>query len=131
MSDNPEKKLEEVIRRDGRYPREAFAFLHDALARAVKEVYGDQAGDEGSRHVTGGQLCEALRDEALERWGLLAPTVLGRWNIRETMDFGNMVYLLTDHGLMKKKDTDSIDDFRNVYDFAVAFGPDKVFRGNN
>lgn len=131
MSDRPEKIFEEVIRNDGRYPREAFAFLHDGLARAVKDVYGEQAGDEGSRHVTGRQLCDALRDEALERWGLLAPTVLARWNIHETMDFGNMVYLLTDHGLMRKNDTDSIDDFREVYGFAEAFGPDKVFNGSN
>ena len=131
MSDRPEKKFEEVICRDGRYPREAFAFLHAGLARAVKDVYGEQAKGEGSHHVKGRQLCEALRDEALERWGLLAPAVLGRWNIRETMDFGRMVYLLTGSELMKKSDTDSIDDFRDVYDFALAFGPNVVFQGKN
>ena len=131
MSDKPEKIFEEVVRSDGRYPREAFAFLHDGLARAVKESYPEQSDEEGPHHVTGGQLCLALRDEALERWGLLAPTVLGRWGIRETMDFGNMVYLLTDNGLMNKSDTDTIDDFRDVYDFAKAFGPDEVFESNN
>ena len=131
MSEKPEKKFEEVIRLDGRYPREAFAFLHDGLARAVKDVYGGEAGEEGPHHVTGRQLCRALCDEALERWGLMAPTVLGRWGIRETIDFGNMVYLLTDHGLMGKSDADSIDDFRNVYDFAGVFGPDEVFHRNN
>ncbi len=131
MSEKPEKVFEDVVRSDGRYPREAFAFLHDGLARAVKEFHGDQVDEEDPHHVTGGQLCRALRDEALERWGLLAPTVLGRWGIRETMDFGNMVYLLTDNGLMNKSDTDSIDDFRNVYDFTLAFGSDEVFHGNN
>ncbi len=131
MSDRPEKKFEEVIHRDGRYPREAFAFLHDGLARAVKDVYSDEAKAEGPHHVTGRQLCRALRDEALERWGLMAPTVLGRWGIRKTIDFGNMVYLLTDHGLMAKSDADSIDDFRDVYDFTRAFGSDEVYRGNN
>ncbi len=131
MSERPEKKFEEVICRDGRYPREAFAFLHEGLARAVKDIYGGKTGDEGPHHVTGRQLCEALRDEALERWGLLAPAVLKRWGIRETMDFGKMVYLLTGNELMKKSDTDSIDDFRDVYDFALAFGPDVVFQGKN
>lgn len=45
MTDQPEKDLEEVIRKDGRYPLEAFAFLHEGLARAVKQIYGDEADE--------------------------------------------------------------------------------------
>ena len=121
MPDSPDKSMDEVIREDGRYPIDAFGFLHDGLTRAVQETHGDQAGPTGQRHVSGQQLCCALRDLAVERWGLLAKTVLARWNIRRTLDFGNMVYLLVNNDFMRKTEEDSIDDFVDVYDFTEAF----------
>jgi len=127
MSENREHKLVELVRRDGRYPLEAYAFLQEGLARAARTVYGKKVETEGAHHVTGQQLCQALREEALDRWGMLARTVLEKWNIRSTMDFGNMVYLLIDHDLMQKTEDDSIEDFRDVYDFDEAFGQADVF----
>ncbi len=109
--------MEQVIRDDGRYPVEAYMFLHEGLNRAVKDIV-----DEGARkHVTGQQLCHALRDEAVDRWGMLATTVLKKWNIIATIDFGNMVYLLIENDYMHKTETDSIEDFRDVYAFDKAF----------
>lgn len=128
MYDNPEQAIEEVIRRDGRYPREAFAFLTEGLNRAVKKVHGEGELPSGKRHVTGGQLCLSLRELAVDNWGLLAPLVLERWNLRGTIDFGQMVYLLIQHDLMAKTDEDSIEDFRDVYDFAEAFELDENFQ---
>lgn len=120
MPDEPERSMEEVIRTDGRYPPEAFAFLHDGLGKAVGEAYGQVTGEAPQRHVSGRQLCLALRDLALERWGRLARTVLARWNINATIDFGNMVYLLIDNKFMRKTPEDSVEDFRDVYDFSDA-----------
>jgi len=120
MPESRDKTMEEVIREDGRYPPEAFGFLHEGLGRAVRNTYGNEA-PEGQHHVSGRQLCEALRDLGVEKWGLLAPTVLARWNIHGTIDFGNMVYLLVENGFMRKTDEDSLEDFRDVYDFAAAF----------
>lgn len=115
--------MERLILSEGRYPLDAFAFLQDGLSAAVKRVHGgeDRAEEPGQRHVSGAQLCEALRDLAIERWGLLAPTVLHRWRIRCTLDFGRMVYFLIQHGYMLKTDEDSLEDFRDVYDFEAAF----------
>jgi len=127
MREAPEKSLEEVVREDGRYPLDAFAFLHDGLKRAVDTAYGGRSEKVDQPHVTGAQLCDALRDEAIARWGALAAHVLARWNIRQTMDFGNMVYLLVEHGHMKKTDQDSLEDFRDVYDFEEAFSPAAAF----
>jgi len=121
MTQRPEKTLERVVREDGRYPLEAFSFLLDGLRRAVKEVHGEKTDPDTPSHVTGAQLCHALRREALERWGPLARTVLKRWNIHSTMDFGQMVYLLVNNGLMHKTEEDSLEDFRDVYDFDSAF----------
>ena len=123
----PSKTMDEVIRDDGRYPPEAYEFLHEGLASAVKDVHGvamPQTADEAAQkqsHVTGSQLCLALRDLARLRWGMLARAVLARWNIHATIDFGNMVYLLITYNYMRKTDDDSLDDFRDVYDFDEAF----------
>ena len=123
----PERRsMEDVIRADGRYPLEAYAFLQEGLARAVREAYGEEPS-EAQRHVTGRQLCLGLRDVARERWGMLARSVLAKWNIRATIDFGHMVYLLIEHQLMRKTDEDSLEDFRDVYDFDEAFRPQDEF----
>lgn len=119
--------MQDVVLEDGRYPQEAYAFLHDGLTRAVEQSHGGSQAETEARdpaeqkHVTGGQLCLALRDLAIERWGMLARTVLARWNIHATVDFGNMVYLLIENGFMRKTPEDSLDDFRDVYDFDTAF----------
>jgi uncharacterized repeat protein (TIGR04138 family) len=122
--------MEQVIRADGRYPEEAYAFLHEGLSRAVQNAHG--AGEHGAdqQHVSGEQICLALRDLAIERWGPLARTVLGKWNIHGTMDFGQMVYLLIEHGFMRKTEEDSIADFRDVYDFQAAFAVEEEFELN-
>ena len=136
MTKKPEQSMEAAIYADGRYPQEAFAFLHDGLGHAVEFVHGAEAlreaaakGDPDPQqlHVTGQQLCHGLRDLAIDRWGPLARTVLSQWNIRGTIDFGNMVYLLIDNEFMRKTDEDSVEDFRDVYDFETAFATDDNF----
>ena len=115
------ESMERLIMADGRYPVDAYAFLHDGLAVAVKRVHGEKPGEPGQRHVSGADLCKALRDLAIERWGMLARTVLRRWNINATFDFGQMVYLLVNKGFMQKTEEDSVEDFRNVFEFEGAF----------
>lgn len=80
-----------------------------------------KAGEGENRHVTGQQLCQGLRELALARWGRMARTVLRRWNITSTMDFGHIVYAQIELGQLQKVEEDSIDDFKNVYDFETAF----------
>lgn len=123
MAKKREKSFEQVVREDGRYPLDAYAFLQQGLKRAVNKVHGESAQEAGPHHVSGQDLCNALREEAIERWGLLARTVLGRWNVRATIDFGNMVYLLVNNHLMEKTEQDSVEHFRDVYDFETAFAP--------
>ena len=66
-------------------------------------------------------MCWGLRDLAVERWGLLAKTVLRQWKVKRTEDFGRIVFALIDEGRLRKQADDTIDDFRNVYDFDEAF----------
>ena len=108
-----------VIADDGRYKMEAFRFLHEGLARAVQNAYGEKKVPAG--HVSGRQLCEGIRQLALERWGMMAPVVLRKWGINESIDFGNMVYLMIKHGFMRKTDEDSVEDFRDIFDLDKDF----------
>lgn len=117
------RSRQEIIEQLGLYPTEAFDFVERGLSYTVERLHGANAEGE-ARHVTGQELCHGLRDYALIQWGMLARTVLKRWNITTTMDFGRIVWALVEGGLMQKRDEDSIEDFRDVYDFATAFDAD-------
>ncbi len=73
------------------------------------------------RHVSGAEVTHACRDLALEQYGLLAREVLEHWGIRETADFGRIVYALVDVGLLVTQAGDRIEDFQEVYSFERAF----------
>lgn len=80
-----------------------------------------QRRDEPDRHLTGQQLCEAIRIFALEQYGLLAKVVLESWGLTSTSDFGNVVFNMIDIGLMKKSKSDRREDFDDVYAFDDVF----------
>jgi uncharacterized repeat protein (TIGR04138 family) len=119
----PEKSLEEleaVVKEIGLYPVEAYLFVQQGLSYTVQKLHANKPKG-ADRHVSGQQLSAGLRDFALRQWGMLAGTVLRRWNITRTDDFGRIVYALVENGFMSKTDEDSIDDFKNVFDFREAF----------
>ena len=125
----PEKPLQQIVEEVGLYPVEAFEFVQQGLSYTVQKLHGDVKGEKEekvSRHVTGRDLCEGLREFALMNWGLLARTVLGRWNVRMTIDFGRIVFALVDNGYMQKTPDDTLEDFRDVFDFKVAFENYKI-----
>jgi uncharacterized repeat protein (TIGR04138 family) len=79
-----------------------------------------------NRHVGGRELCWGLRDYALERWGMMARTVLESWKVRRTGDFGRIVFAFIEGNLMQKQENDDVKDFEDVYSFEEAF--DKCYR---
>ena len=115
------EQVESEIRSDGRYPFEAFEFLREGLEFTSSSVHGPYRKDQ-PRHVSGQALCYGLRQHALNKFGALAGVVLGKWNIRCTHDFGEMVFLMIRIGFFGKQETDRIEDFDDVYDFDEAFG---------
>jgi uncharacterized repeat protein (TIGR04138 family) len=86
----------------------------------------DQLGgpEKLNRHVSGQQLCWAIRDAALTRWGLMARGVLARWNIRRTEDIGAIIFALVENDWLRKLPTDRIEDFNSVFPFDQAFEQD-------
>jgi uncharacterized repeat protein (TIGR04138 family) len=119
-----------IRQKAGPYPQEAFQFVRDGLQHTVKMIHGEGVAsnaDKGpERHVSGQQLCLGLRDYAVGRYGLMARTVLARWGIRKTDDFGRIVFAMIDAGLMRKSDEDAFEDFQCVYEFDDAFTPAPV-----
>ena len=85
------------------------------LEKSATESQSDP--DEPERHVTGQQLCGAIRSLALEQYGYMAKCVLNSWGVHQTGDFGNIVFNLIKIGQMKKTDHDKLEDFENVFDF--------------
>ena len=80
-------------------------------------------------HVTGAEVTHACRDLALEQYGLMAKEVLEHWGIRETVDFGRIVYALVDAGLLITQPGDRIEDFQDIYSFQRAFEENYIWRG--
>ncbi len=122
----------ELLDQDKRYKLEAYQFVRDALSFA-QEVLGLgkslpqddtpplESESLAEPHLTGQQLCEAVRQYSIEQFGYMAQMVLNNWGIRATGDVGEIVYNLIGIGLMKKSDTDRREDFENVFDFEQAF----------
>lgn len=119
MTDTKER-LRQIARADGRYSPEAFYFLFEALEVAVK-LAGKDGLQGAARHVTGREVLAGLREQALAAFGPLAAYVWRAWGVRETLDWGQVVFLLVDHGLLKRQESDSVEEFRAVYEFDEAF----------
>ena len=77
-------------------------------------------------HVTGQELCQGIRRLGLDQFGLMTPVAFRCWGLKGTVDFGNMVYRMIESGLWHKSDSDSLDDFKDQFDFDQAFTPDAI-----
>lgn len=124
MSDELTLDWRSICGRSDRYPPAAFEFVRQGLGYAVGDVHGQAEGvdpHDESRHVSGQQLCNGLRNYAIKRYGRLARMVLESWNVRTTEDFGRIVFAMVDAGLLRKTEDDSIEDFQDVFEFNEAF----------
>lgn len=121
-----------LLQEDRRYKLDAYQFVRDGLAFAQevmqlgeKRATSGESAEGGSprveQHLTGQQLCEAIRVYAVQQYGLMAKMVLNSWGLHSTSDFGEVVYNLIRVGLMKKSKSDRREDFNDVYDFDDAF----------
>ena len=155
--------MDDLVKRVGRYPEQAFYFVREGLGFAAEQVHGpeteahrqlyeflstqrmdwndlvagyhagelpepvvqaiDAAGgcEKLDRHVSGRQLCWALRDFSLQCWGMLARTVLDAWGIKSTADFGRIVFAFIELDMMQRQPEDRLEDFEDVYSFDEAF----------
>jgi uncharacterized repeat protein (TIGR04138 family) len=125
--------LAKLLVDDRRYKLEAYQFVEAGLQYS-QEVLGlgrpgprprrkkkeQEEADHRVHHVSGQDLCLALKQLAHQQYGYMARLVLANWGIRATSDFGEIVYNLIKIGKMSTSDTDRREDFNNVYDFEQA-----------
>jgi uncharacterized repeat protein (TIGR04138 family) len=129
MSD-PSHPIVELLKEDPRYAFDAYVFVFESLNYAQNELgMGEAVAAEEShgtpdeppqQHVTGHQLCEAIRRFALEQYGYMAKDVLASWGVHTTGDFGEIVFNLIRIGQMPKTADDRREDFDDIYDFDTA-----------
>jgi uncharacterized repeat protein (TIGR04138 family) len=111
--------LDSIVISDPRYQRDAYVFVRDALdftTKHQKKIKGTTV-----RHVNGPELLEGVRQYALKEFGPMVMTVFDSWGIHSCEDVGNLVFNLIGAGIFGKTEEDSIEDFKNVYDFEEAF----------
>lgn len=108
------ERITKISDQDTRYRKEAYLFILVALEYTLSKL-------DVRRHLTGQELSRGIAEFARDQYGLMAKLVLDTWGIRATLDFGEIVYLLIEHGLLSKTDKDSKEDFEDVYCFDDEF----------
>lgn len=110
-----EEAVATIFGRDKRFDVHAYFFLKDALDFTLKHVADTNGGQ--ARHVTGQELLAGFRDLALQQFGPMGYTLMKEWGVRQCRDVGDMVFLLIEEGMFGRQDSDSLEDFSEVFDF--------------
>ena len=120
MDENFLQSIEDLAERDGRFKKDAYLFIYDALQYTVEKLGKPDLPTE-ERHISGRDLLYGISEFALDQLGPLSRSVFAHWGIYKTRDFGEIVFNLVNVKLMSKTERDNIEDFIDVYDFADEF----------
>ena len=115
-----QEKIEGLAESDGRYNTDAYVFVYDALQYTVEKL-GKTTLPKEKRHISGRDLVLGISEYSAEQFGPLTCSVFFHWGIKQTRDFGEIVFNLIEANLMSKTEDDQIDDFVDIYDFAEEF----------
>ena len=107
--------VEEIYHKDQRFKPDAYEFLMQSLNFTQEKL-------KRETHVSGKELLGGIREFAIEQYGPMVKTVFSHWGIKNTHDFGNIVFNMVEWKLLSKTEQDSIEDFKDAYDFDAAFG---------
>lgn len=116
-----QQRVRDLAREHKAFRSEAYFFVLEAVENAMVDL-------EASRHISGQELLEWIRDLGNDRFGVMAGDVFNAWGVRSTLDFGRIVFHLVQDGLLKKQSQDSLSDFIDQFDFNDAFAL-KFFEG--
>lgn len=106
--------MDRIRVRESRFDEKAFLFVLAAIEFCQQRL-------PERRHLTGRELAVGCRDLALDRYGVLARSVLEHWGLVSSASIGEVVFALVDVGLLSAQPTDSKADFVDVFDFGDAF----------
>lgn len=107
--DDLEEKLLQLAEYYGKYRREAYLFVLNALEHTVTAL-------PEKRHVTGFELVHGITAYGSTQFGALGKIIFEQWGITQTLHFGEIVFHLIEVGLLSKTEHDCLDDFKDVFD---------------
>jgi uncharacterized repeat protein (TIGR04138 family) len=114
-----EHAIDSILKREQRFDPQAYLFLKDALDFTLKRAADSNDGQP--RHVTGQELLFGFRDLAIQEFGPMAATLMAEWGLTCSRHIGEMVFLLIEEQMFGRQDSDTIEDFEDVFDFEEAF----------
>ena len=113
-------RLSRILRADRRYGEEAYLFVMSALGKAIENL-------DKPRHITGRELLQFIRGEGEDQFGPMAATVFEHWGVKNSLDFGHIVFKMVGEGILSKTETDTLEDFndaaffQNLFDHAAGY----------
>jgi len=116
---NFHETVEQLTLENPKFDSNVYFFMREALDFTIKML--EKPADGAARHVTGGELLDGIRKYALQEFGPITKTVLNRWGIERCEDFGEIVFIMVEKGVLGKTDEDRQEDFTGGYDFETAF----------
>lgn len=105
--------VQAISSRDPRYDVGAYFFLKDALDFTVRLAM--ESNDGKHRHVAASELLIGFRDFAIQEFGPMASTMMSEWGVNSCSDIGTMVFELIEEGVFGKQDSDTPEDFANLF----------------
>lgn len=106
--------VDDICENDMRYPQGAYAFVMESLSYTQKKY-------KASKHVSGEEILEGIKELLMKKFGPMTMTVLKYWGIKSTVDFGNIIFNLVDNEILSKTKEDDIEKFQDGYDFDDVF----------
>lgn len=121
MQEHEFSEVVELIRKeDPRFGKGAYLFVRQALDFTIRRR-DEKKPKPTSRHISGQELLEGIREYALDQYGPMARMLFAEWGIEECRHFGEIVFQLVDYGVLGKTEDDQLEDFCDGYDFHEAF----------
>ncbi|MBM4194763.1 MAG: hypothetical protein FJ202_10355 [Gemmatimonadetes bacterium] len=116
--------MDRIRLKEPRFHEHAYLFVLSALEYCQTKL-------PERRHLTGRELLDGCRALAIERYGVLARTVLEFWGVTATADIGDIVFTLVELGLLQSQPNDTREEFVDVFDFAAAFDRDYPWKASS
>lgn len=114
-------RLSSILKKDARYKEEAYFFVMSALNRAMERL-------EKPRHLTGQELLSAIQTEAEAEFGPMAEAVFHHWGVKNSLDFGFIVFNMVEESLLSKTESDCLEDFKSELFFDNLFNNESNYR---
>lgn len=113
------KSVRGIMSHDGRYAFDAYVFIRDAVVYTARIREAAAAEGQKSRHISGQELLEGIKEYAIDQFGPMAAEVLRHWGITDSASIGDIVFNMVENSLLGKSERDRREDFVEGFDMDV------------